>query len=88
MTIILFGGKRQAEEHRPNREAWWWRHRAAGVLCCRMDWCASQNRWHHEEGKLLGYIEAASQDISQKVKAWSQMGLLNRTVTPRIPSEL
>ena len=31
----------------------------------------------HEEGKLGGYIEATSQDISQEVKAWSQMGLPN-----------
>ena len=30
-----------------------------------------------KEGKLCGYIEATSQDISQKVKAWSQMGLPN-----------
>jgi hypothetical protein len=47
------------------------------VLCCRRDWCTSQSRWHHEEGQLCGYIEATSQDISQEVKAWSQMGLPN-----------
>ena len=34
------------------------------------DWCTSQNRRHHEGGKLCGYIEAKSQDISQEVKAW------------------
>ena len=45
------------------------------LLCCRRDWCTSQNRWHHEGGKLCGYIEATSQNISQEVKAWSQMGL-------------
>ena len=28
----------------------------------------------HEGGKLCGCIEATSQDISQEVKAWSQMG--------------
>ena len=28
----------------------------------------SQNRWHHDVGKLCGYIEATSQDISQEVK--------------------
>ena len=33
--------------------------------------------WHHEVEKLCGYIEATSQDISQEVKAWSQMGLPN-----------
>jgi ABC-type proline/glycine betaine transport system substrate-binding protein len=43
-----------------------------GVLCCRRAWCTSQNRWHHEVGKLCGYIEATSQDISQEVKDWSQ----------------
>ena len=31
----------------------------------------------HEEGQLCGYIEATSQDISQEVQAWSQMGLPN-----------
>jgi hypothetical protein len=40
-------------------------------------WCTSQNRWHHEVGKLCGYIEATSEDISQGVKAWLQMGLPN-----------
>jgi hypothetical protein len=40
------------------------------VLCCRRDWCTSQNRWHHEGVKLCGYIEVISQDISQEVKAW------------------
>ena len=34
--------------------------------------------WHHEAGKLCGYIEATSQDISQEVKAWSQMSFPNR----------
>ena len=29
------------------------------------------------EGKLCGYIEATSQDISQEIKAWLQMGLPN-----------
>ena len=36
-----------------------------------------KNRLHDEEGKLCGYIEATSQDISQEVKAWSQMRLPN-----------
>ncbi|CDQ80246.1 unnamed protein product [Oncorhynchus mykiss] len=71
------GGGLQAEEHHPNREARGWQHHVVGVLCCRRDWCTSQNRWHHEGGKLRGYIEATSQDISQEVKAWSQMGLPN-----------
>uniref|UniRef100_A0AAZ3PE37 Tc1-like transposase DDE domain-containing protein n=1 Tax=Oncorhynchus tshawytscha TaxID=74940 RepID=A0AAZ3PE37_ONCTS len=46
-----------------------WQHHVVGVLCCRRDWCTSQTRWHHEEGKLCGYIEATSQDIRhQKLK--------------------
>ena len=65
-------GGLQAEEHHPNREARGWQHHVVGVLCCRRDWCTSQNRWRHEAGKLCRYIEATSQ-----VKAWSQMGLPN-----------
>ena len=68
--IELFG-------HNDHHEARGWQHHVMGVLCCRRDWCTSQNRWHHEAGKLCGYIEATSQDISQEVKAWSQMGLPN-----------
>ena len=68
-------GRLQAEEHHPNCEAWGWQHHVVGVLYCRR--CTSQNRWHHEVGKLCGFIEATSQDISQEVKAWSQMGLPN-----------
>ncbi|CDQ60164.1 unnamed protein product [Oncorhynchus mykiss] len=71
------GGGLQAKEYHPNREARGWKHHVVGVLCCRRDWCTSQNRWHHEAGQLCGYIEATSQDISQEVKAWSQMGLPN-----------
>uniref|UniRef100_A0AAZ3RNR5 Tc1-like transposase DDE domain-containing protein n=1 Tax=Oncorhynchus tshawytscha TaxID=74940 RepID=A0AAZ3RNR5_ONCTS len=54
-----------------------WQHHVVGVLCCRRDWCTSQIRWHHEEGKLCGYIETASLDINQEDKAWSQMGFPN-----------
>jgi hypothetical protein len=61
------GGGLQAEEHHPNREAQEWQHHVVGVLCCRRDWCTSQNGWHHEAGKLCGYIEASSQDISQEI---------------------
>ena len=46
----------------PNREARGWQRHVVGVLCCRRD---------------CGDIEATSQDISQEVKAWSQMGLPN-----------
>ena len=48
----------QVEELHPNREAWGWQHHVVRVLCCRRDWCTSQNRWHHEDEKLRGYIEA------------------------------
>jgi hypothetical protein len=61
------GGCLQAEEHHPNREARGWQHHVVGVLCCRRDWCISQNRWHHEAGKLRGYIEETSQDIKLKI---------------------
>jgi hypothetical protein len=67
----------QAKEHHPKREARGWQHHVVRVLCCRRDWCTSQNIWHHEGGKLCGYIEATSQDISHEVKTWSQMGLPN-----------
>ena len=67
----------QAEAHHCNRESWGWQHHVVEVICCRRDWCTSQNRMHHEAGKVCGYIEATSQDISQEVKAWSQMGLPN-----------
>ena len=48
-----------------------------GCIAARKDLCTSQNRWHQKDGKVCGYIEATSQDISQEVKAWSQMGLPN-----------
>jgi hypothetical protein len=36
-------------------------------------------------GKLCEYIEATSQDISQEVKAWSQMGLPNgQCILPKL----
>ena len=72
MTIVMFGGKGeglQAEAHHPNCEGRGWQRYVVEVLCCRRDWCASQNRLLHEGGKLCGYIEATSQDISQEVKA-------------------
>jgi hypothetical protein len=50
-------GGLQAEEHHPNREAPGWQHHLVEVLCCRRDWCTSQNRWHLEVGKLSGYMK-------------------------------
>ena len=78
----------QAEEHHPNCEARGWQRHVVGVLCCRRDWCTSQNRWHHEGGKLYGYIEATSQDIRQEVKALSHMGLQNGQLPPSILPKL
>ena len=55
-----------------------------GVLCCRRDWCTSQNRWHHEERKLCGYIEATSQDTSHEVKAWSSKWTMTLSILPKL----
>ena len=45
----------QAEEHHPKHESRGKQHHVVGVLCCRRDWCTSQNRWHHEGEKLWIY---------------------------------
>ena len=71
MTIVMFGGKRGRLASRRTPSQPWSTGVAAsswGVLC------TSQNRWHHEVEKLCGYIETTSQDISQEVNGWSQMG--------------
>lgn len=52
-------------------------HHVVGLFYRRRDWCTSQNRWHHEKRKLCGYIEAASEGISQEIEAWAQMALPN-----------
>jgi hypothetical protein len=67
----------QAEEHHANREArggsiMLWGCFAAGGSC-ELHKIDGTVRY----GKLCGYIEATSQDISEEVKAWSQMGLPN-----------
>ncbi|KAJ0029291.1 hypothetical protein NQD34_004288 [Periophthalmus magnuspinnatus] len=69
----LFGQARTT-----NCEIWGWQHHVVRVFCCRRDWCTSQNTWHHEERTLYGNTDATAQNISQEVKAWAQMGLLNR----------
>ena len=74
---------KQAEEHHPNREARGWQHHVVGVLCCRRDWCTSQNRWHYEVGQLCGYIDAISQDISLVANGSSKW-----TMTPSILPKL
>jgi hypothetical protein len=70
------GGGLHAEGHRPNREVWGWQHHDVGVLCCRRDCCTLQHVGILRKGNCV-YIEATSQDISQEVKAWLQMGLPN-----------
>ena len=80
MTTVMVGGKSWRLSSRRNTSQLWSTGVAAsccGLLCYMRDLCTSQNRWLHEDGKLCGYIEATSQDISQEVKAWSQMGLPN-----------
>jgi hypothetical protein len=65
----MFGGKRgslQAEEHHPNRETRGWQHHVVGVLCCRWDWCTSQNRWHHEENE--NYVDILKQHFKTSVR--------------------
>ena len=71
------GESLQAWEHHPNCEVWRWQHHVVGVFCCSRDWWNWQNRWHHEERTSCRNIEVTSQDISQEVKAWGQMGLPN-----------
>ncbi|CDQ98505.1 unnamed protein product [Oncorhynchus mykiss] len=45
--------RKKGEACKPkNREAQWWQHHVVGEICCRKDWCTSQNRWHHEKRKL------------------------------------
>ena len=50
-SILDYVGEASIKEHHPNREARGWQHHVVGVLCCRRDWCTSQNVWHHEIGK-------------------------------------
>ncbi|CDQ61727.1 unnamed protein product [Oncorhynchus mykiss] len=58
-------GALQAEEHHPNREARGWQHHVVGVLCCRRNWCTSQNRWHHEEEN---YVDILKQHLKTSLK--------------------
>ena len=69
------GGGLQTQEHHPNCEVWGWQHHVVGVLCCRRVWYTSQNRGLHEDGKLSGYFEATSQDISLGHKWGFQMAI-------------
>ena len=53
-----------------DREARVWQHHVVGVLYCSRDWCTSQNRWLHEEGKDVDILK---QHLKTSVKAWSKM---------------
>ena len=80
MTTVMFGGKRgglQAKEHHPNREARGWQHHVAGCFAAGGTGALHKIDGIMRKEKLCGYIEATSQDVSQEVKAWSQMGLPN-----------
>ena len=57
----------QAEEHHPNREARGWQHHVVGVLCCRRDWCTSQNRWHYEGGRKENVVDILKQHLKTSV---------------------
>ena len=59
------GGCLQAEEHHPNHKARRWQHHVVGVLCCRRDWCTSQNRWYHEEEN---YVDILKQHLKTSVR--------------------
>ena len=64
MTIVMFGGKRGRLARQRTQITWCCPapcfmvavHHVVGVLCCRWDWCTSQNRWHHEGGRLGRHI--------------------------------
>lgn len=57
-----------AKEHHPKREAGVAIIRLWGYFAARST--GALPKIDGEEGELRGYIEAASQDISQEVKAW------------------
>ena len=42
-----------------------WRHHAVEVLCCRWDWCTSQNRWHHQNEN---YVDILKQHLKTSVR--------------------
>uniref|UniRef100_A0AAZ3RUQ2 Tc1-like transposase DDE domain-containing protein n=1 Tax=Oncorhynchus tshawytscha TaxID=74940 RepID=A0AAZ3RUQ2_ONCTS len=43
-------------------------HHVVGVLCCRRDWCTSQNRCYHEEVKLWDILKQQLKTSVRKLK--------------------
>ena len=39
-----------------------WQHHVMGVLCCRRDWCTSQNRWYYD------YVDVLKQHLKTSVR--------------------
>ena len=84
LAIIMFGGKRGRLASRRTPSQPWntgWQHHVVWVLCCRRDWCTSQNRWHHDVGKLWIYWSNISRHQSG---SWSLVanGSSKWTMTP------
>lgn len=91
MTIVIEGGKnwrlRNWKISIPG-EAQGWQHHVVELLYGRKNWCTLQNQWPHDEGKLCGYIEAGSQDISQGVKSLVTNGSTQWTLSTSIFAKL
>jgi hypothetical protein len=71
MTILMFGGKREACKQKntiPTVKHGGWQHHVVGVLCCRRDWCTSQNRWHLEERNDVDILNQHLKTSVRKLK--------------------
>lgn len=72
LTIVIFGGKRGACKLKNSSKPW-----SAGVLwlvlCCRRDWCISQNQW----GRKIMSIYWSNISSARKLKLCFQTGFPN-----------
>ena len=68
-------------------------HHVVGVLCCRRDWCTSQNRCaggtgavHKIDGIMRedNYVDILKQHLKTLIRKLKQMGLPNGQLTPSI----
>ena len=79
MTIVMFGGKGDA--CKPKNTMPTVKHRGGSIMLWGCFAAGVTGALHKIDDIMMQencvYIEAASQDISQEVKAWSQMGLPN-----------